>query len=101
MKRVDLIKSIESLGCVLIRHGAEHDWYRVIARLTNVSPATSSAPWAMRVRTIRRPDENRPLFTIELRNLRRRPGVREIRSRRISQEGRRCALLPIGGKSAF
>jgi mRNA interferase HicA len=28
MKRVDLIKSIESLGCVLIRHGAKHDWYR-------------------------------------------------------------------------
>lgn len=28
MKRVDLIKSIEALGCVLIRHGAKHDWYR-------------------------------------------------------------------------
>ena len=28
MKRVDLIKKIERLGCVLIRHGAKHDWYR-------------------------------------------------------------------------
>ena len=28
MKRIDLIKAIEALGCVLIRHGAKHDWYR-------------------------------------------------------------------------
>ncbi len=28
MKRIDLIKTIECLGCVLIRHGARHDWYR-------------------------------------------------------------------------
>lgn len=28
MKRVDLIKTIEGFGCVLIRHGAKHDWYR-------------------------------------------------------------------------
>ena len=28
MKRTDLIKLIEPLGCVLIRHGAKHDWYR-------------------------------------------------------------------------
>jgi predicted RNA binding protein YcfA (HicA-like mRNA interferase family) len=28
MKRVDLIREIERLGCVLIRHGAKHDWYR-------------------------------------------------------------------------
>jgi mRNA interferase HicA len=28
MKRVDLIKTIEGLGCVLIRHGAKHDWYQ-------------------------------------------------------------------------
>jgi len=28
MKRVDLIKTIEAFGCVLIRHGAKHDWYR-------------------------------------------------------------------------
>jgi mRNA interferase HicA len=28
MKHVDLIREIESVGCVLIRHGARHDWYR-------------------------------------------------------------------------
>jgi mRNA interferase HicA len=28
MKRVDLIRQIEKIGCVLIRHGAKHDWYR-------------------------------------------------------------------------
>ena len=28
MKRVDLIRQIEQIGCVLIRHGAKHDWYR-------------------------------------------------------------------------
>ena len=27
MKRKDLIKQIESLGCKLVRHGAKHDWY--------------------------------------------------------------------------
>ena len=28
MKRVDLIKTIEDFGCVLVRHGGKHDWYR-------------------------------------------------------------------------
>jgi predicted RNA binding protein YcfA (HicA-like mRNA interferase family) len=28
MKRVDLIKTIEAGGCVLVRHGGRHDWYR-------------------------------------------------------------------------
>ena len=28
MKRRDLIQQIESLGCVLIRHGGKHDWYQ-------------------------------------------------------------------------
>ncbi len=28
MKRIDLIRTVESIGCVLIRHGAKHDWYR-------------------------------------------------------------------------
>jgi mRNA interferase HicA len=28
MKRVKLIKTIEGFGCVLIRHGAKHDWYQ-------------------------------------------------------------------------
>lgn len=28
MKRIDLIRRIEGFGCVLIRHGGKHDWYR-------------------------------------------------------------------------
>ena len=27
MKRVDLVKTIESFGCTLVRHGGKHDWY--------------------------------------------------------------------------
>ena len=26
MKRRDLIKHIEKMGCILIRHGGKHDW---------------------------------------------------------------------------
>jgi len=28
MKRRDLIREIEDLGAVLIRHGGKHDWYQ-------------------------------------------------------------------------
>lgn len=28
MKRVDLVRAIEGFGCVLVRHGRRHDWYR-------------------------------------------------------------------------
>ncbi|MGI6420278.1 MAG: type II toxin-antitoxin system HicA family toxin [Thermoguttaceae bacterium] len=28
MKRIDLIKEIEEMGAILIRHGARHDWYQ-------------------------------------------------------------------------
>ena len=28
MKRIDLVRAIEELGCVLIRHGGKHDWYQ-------------------------------------------------------------------------
>lgn len=27
MKRTDLIRALEEMGCTLIRHGARHDWY--------------------------------------------------------------------------
>jgi len=27
MKRRDLIRKLEELGCVLVRHGGSHDWY--------------------------------------------------------------------------
>ena len=28
MKRTDLIRVIKRKGCILIRHGANHDWYQ-------------------------------------------------------------------------
>jgi predicted RNA binding protein YcfA (HicA-like mRNA interferase family) len=28
VKRRDLIKILENMGCVLIRHGGKHDWYQ-------------------------------------------------------------------------
>jgi mRNA interferase HicA len=27
MKRRDLVKTLEELGCILVRHGGNHDWY--------------------------------------------------------------------------
>jgi predicted RNA binding protein YcfA (HicA-like mRNA interferase family) len=27
MKRRELIKRLEEMGCVLVRHGGKHDWY--------------------------------------------------------------------------
>jgi len=28
VKQRDLIKRLEAMGCVLIRHGGKHDWYQ-------------------------------------------------------------------------
>jgi len=28
MKKKDLIKKLESFGCIFIRHGGKHDWYQ-------------------------------------------------------------------------
>ena len=28
MKRRDLVRELEKMGCVLIRHGRRHDWYQ-------------------------------------------------------------------------
>lgn len=28
MKRVDLIRTIKGFGCIFVRHGGKHDWYR-------------------------------------------------------------------------
>jgi predicted RNA binding protein YcfA (HicA-like mRNA interferase family) len=28
VKRIDLIRTIEGFGCLLVRHGGRHDWYR-------------------------------------------------------------------------
>ena len=27
MKRRELVRKLEAMGCVLVRHGARHDWY--------------------------------------------------------------------------
>ena len=27
MKRRDLVRMLEQMGCVLVRHGGRHDWY--------------------------------------------------------------------------
>jgi predicted RNA binding protein YcfA (HicA-like mRNA interferase family) len=44
MKRADLIKAIEDVGCQLVRHGGKHDWYR--------NPATGVAQPVPRHREI-------------------------------------------------
>jgi predicted RNA binding protein YcfA (HicA-like mRNA interferase family) len=28
MKRRDLIRELEKIGCILLRHGSKHDWYQ-------------------------------------------------------------------------
>jgi predicted RNA binding protein YcfA (HicA-like mRNA interferase family) len=28
VKRRDLIKQIEEMGCIFVRHGGKHDWYQ-------------------------------------------------------------------------
>ena len=28
MKRTELIRKLEVAGCVFVRHGGKHDWYR-------------------------------------------------------------------------
>lgn len=39
MKREDLIKKIEQIGCILIRHGSKHDWYQnPITRISQPIP---------------------------------------------------------------
>lgn len=28
MKRKDLVRQLEEMGCIFIRHGGKHDWYQ-------------------------------------------------------------------------
>jgi predicted RNA binding protein YcfA (HicA-like mRNA interferase family) len=28
MKRKDLVRQLEEMGCIFIRHGGRHDWYQ-------------------------------------------------------------------------
>ena len=46
MKRIDLIRMIEGFGCVLVRHGGRHDWYR--------NPATGASQPVPRHREIKK-----------------------------------------------
>jgi hypothetical protein len=32
MKRTDLIHKLEEEGCILVRHGGNHDWYRSLSQ---------------------------------------------------------------------
>jgi mRNA interferase HicA len=45
MKRVDLIRRIEEMGCILIRRGGRHDWYQ--------NPITKAAQPVSRQREIK------------------------------------------------
>ena len=45
MKRTELIREIEEIGCILIRHGGRHDWYQ--------NPVTRAAQPVPRHREIR------------------------------------------------
>jgi len=47
VKRIDLIKTIEGFGCVLIRQRGKHDWYR--------NPNTGVAQPVPRHREIKEP----------------------------------------------
>jgi mRNA interferase HicA len=47
MKRANLIRLIEQGGCVLVRHGGKHDWYR--------NPATGVSQPVPRHREIKEP----------------------------------------------
>ena len=51
MMRVDLIKAIEASGCVLVRHGGRHDWYR--------NPVTGVSQPVPRDREIKEPPARR------------------------------------------
>lgn len=31
MKRRELLKILDAIGCILIRHGGKHDWYQNIS----------------------------------------------------------------------
>lgn len=43
MKRADLIRQIEQMGCVFIRHGGKHDWYQnPLTKMCQAGPATGN-----------------------------------------------------------
>jgi len=44
MKRTALIRTIEAMGCLLIRHGGNHDWYHNPATKASQPIPHSPAP---------------------------------------------------------
>jgi predicted RNA binding protein YcfA (HicA-like mRNA interferase family) len=53
MKRRDLVRKLEEMGCVLVRHGRSHDWYtNPTAKKLQPVPVPIGAPGRRRVRQI-------------------------------------------------
>jgi predicted RNA binding protein YcfA (HicA-like mRNA interferase family) len=71
MKRLDLIKAIEASGCVLVRHGGRHDWYR--------NPVTGVSQPVPRHREVKEPLARRiiRMLTEESKEQRSDAGVSE------------------------
>jgi mRNA interferase HicA len=68
MKRVDLIRSIEASGCVLVRHGGRHEWYR--------NPVTGVSQPVPRHREIKEPLARR-IIRLLTESSKERPGSDE------------------------
>lgn len=71
MKRLDLIRAIEASGCVLVRHGGRHDWYR--------NPVTGVSQAVPRHREVKEPLARRiiRMLTEESKEQRSDEGVSE------------------------
>ena len=71
MKRLDLIRAIEASGCVLVRHGGRHDWYR--------NPVTGVSQPVPRHREVKEPLARRiiRMLTEESKEQRSDEGVSE------------------------
>ncbi len=71
MKRLDLIRAIEASGCVLVRHGGRHDWYR--------NPVTGVSQPVPRHREVKEPLARRiiRMLTAESKEQRSDEGVSE------------------------
>ena len=71
MKRLDLIRAIEASGCVLVRHGGRHDWYR--------NPVTGVSQPVPRQREVKEPLARRiiRMLTEESKEQRSDEGISE------------------------
>lgn len=90
MKRIDLIRTIERLGCVMLRHGGKHDWYRnprfmrsraiqssgklLVQSFTEVREGLRGRPGKLTMKTVEIPDP--PYFDAKaVHRLRERLGL--------------------------